>query len=322
VQFGISAEDQSKRAGGHGFDLPDAPFSVAFHQKYAENLVKFPNREDRDFKRISELIIGVVQTRQLVDAAVGSLEEMEFLVTSKSIDVNLRDRWDQTALHVAIQRAREPHSMVRLLLRPYSADPSPKDRWLNTLLHYAVERNDISIVQELLNKHANIDAQNDESLTPADLAARHPSRRRISNLLREQPRDLVKGPVAGFKKISGHEIPKLPQSPEGQLACKSFQVTATEIFKFEESDRHWSLPVSVKEMIYGSSTLERILSKVRPKDVPREKPVCRWLHIYENNMTWVEDLFTKLGYGGSIWAGEVIPAQLHRVAPSLYMSRW
>jgi hypothetical protein len=56
-------------------------------------------------------------------------------------------------------------------------------------------------------------------------------------------------------------------------------------------------------MIYGSSTLERILSQVRPKDVPREKPVCRWLHIHENNMTWVEDLFTKLGYGGSIWAG-------------------
>ncbi|KAF2727552.1 hypothetical protein EJ04DRAFT_517173 [Polyplosphaeria fusca] len=307
-------------------DRLDDTDSVLVLKKGFDDMMKFQSTEDLDFRRLIDLMTWAVHTRLLLDAATGSqqdMESLESLLKEHRVNVDLRDRWGQTALHIAAQRANVPCKVARILLFNGHANPSPKDRHLNTPLHYAVRRNDIALVQILLDAKADLNCENEDSQTPFDLAKRNKSTKRIAKLLRQQRLTLVEGPAGGFTRVTGSK-PKAPISREGQIACKSFQITATEIFSYGGTDHYWSLPISVQEMVYGWESLENILAPARPQpaeSVRQERPLCRWLHVHENNMTWVEDLFAKLGYGGSIWAGRghtsPIP-QSRAITPHVY----
>lgn len=172
--------------------------------------------------------------------------------------------------------------MVRWLLRKLCADPSPKDSLFNTPLHYAVARNNRSVVQELLDANADVNAVNNNGKTPIDLASRHRHSKRILDALRDQHLNLVKGPTVGEIHSPGYKAGP-PLSPEGKLACQGFQVTVTEVL-FEGTDYHWSSNLSVQEMIYDPTNLSDILGQFRRKDATGKKLLCRWLHIPENNV--------------------------------------
>ena len=78
---------------------------------------------------------------------------------------------------------------------------------------------------------------------------------------------------------------KTPLSEEGQLACKNYQITVTEIYASRSSDKHWSVSISVEALLYGKSTLSDILQQVRPKEAITKVPVCTWIHVPENNVS-------------------------------------
>lgn len=139
---------------------------------------------------------------------------------------------EQAALHIATQKADAPVQMVRVILAKSKADPSPRDRYLNTPLHYAVERKDITLVRVLLEAKADVNAENEDYFTPIDLALRHKSTKKIAKLLRTHRLTLKQGPAGGFKRISG-PLPRAPESKDGQIACKAFQVTTTEIYSYD-----------------------------------------------------------------------------------------
>lgn len=203
---------------------------------------------------------------------------VEFHVQSKT---NLEPLRGRTALHIAVQRGNAP--VARLLLgTTYNAKPSLKDDQLNTPLHYAVRRNDIHLVQALLEAEADVNAENRDSETPITLANR--STRRIVKLLRSQPLGLVEGLKFGLQPYTG-ERPIAKQTKEAQTACKSFMVTATEVFRKEDTDQYWRLTVSVQEIIYGLGSVENILSPLRPRNVRGTAPLCTWLHIHQNNVS-------------------------------------
>ncbi|KAI8934166.1 hypothetical protein NX059_008919 [Plenodomus lindquistii] len=94
---------------------------------------------------------------------------------------------------------------------------------------------------------------------------------------------------------------KRPDSTDGQMACKNYQITITEVYASPSSDRHWSVKISVDALLYGRSTLRDVLQHVRPKEVKGKDPICTWIHVPENNMIWIEDLFAKLGIHPAIW---------------------
>lgn len=94
---------------------------------------------------------------------------------------------------------------------------------------------------------------------------------------------------------------KSPSSEEGIVACRNSQITITEIYATRTSDKHWSVNVSVEALLYGPSALDDILDQVRPRAVKQDSPVCIWIHIPENNMVWVEDLFAKLRLHPAVW---------------------
>jgi Mg2+ and Co2+ transporter CorA len=139
--------------------------------------------------------------------------------------------------------------------------------------------------------------ENQRKRTPKDLAENHKSRRHITKVLKSK---LVSGPdQSTSSKLVGNG--KMPTTPDEVLACKNFQITITEIYATGNSDKHWSVSVSVWALLYGTSSLDEILKQVRPQAVKKDSPVCVWIHVPENNMVWVEDLFSRLRLDSAIW---------------------
>jgi hypothetical protein len=186
---------------------------------------------------------------------------------------------NQSALHLAVQR--NDAAMVRVLVRERRVEPNIPDDQLNTPLHYAVRNGNASIVLDLLQHGADINFENHRKRTPKDLANRHGSRKRIADILKSQ---LVEGPnqTAFDMRLSNGT---LPTSPEGRLACRNFQVFVTEIFSSAGTDQHWTVSVSVQELLYSSSTIGDILHAARPDTVRNKTPICVWIHVPENNVS-------------------------------------
>jgi hypothetical protein len=172
--------------------------------------------------------------------------------------------------------------MVRLLLRAGEADPNVRDARLNTPLHYAVKNDNANIVGELLERGADINCENDRKQKPKDLVKKGTTRNRVSKMLKSQ---LIEGPDRADTNMRlGNNT--LPSSPGGKLACKNYQITVTEMFESAGQDKHWTVCISVQELLYSSLPLEEILQSVRPNSVREKTPFCVWVHIPENNVNF------------------------------------
>jgi Mg2+ and Co2+ transporter CorA len=256
--------------------------------------LKFSSSGHIIIQKILLSILYSLKTHHFFQAVVASDTELTQAIVRSDARANLRDRREQTALHIAVLRIDQ--SMVVSLLE-VDVDPNVQDESLNTPLHYAVRSGNEAIIRALIYHGADTGLENNQKRTPRDLAEKHRSRRHLMKILTSR---LVSGPDHGLshKRI---EPGTLPASKDGQLACKNFQITVTEIFANESSEEHWSVSVSIGALLYDSATLEDILREVRPREIKSKTPVCVWIHVPENNMVWVEDLFTKLGFHHAIW---------------------
>lgn len=293
IQFYSRNESQDFKGSLSNFlGVPVRKVSI---EKELTHAVRFADAQDPDFLRIVMLARSALQTHQLLRAAAaGSVSEVEAML-SKGVNPNFRDRWSQTALQIAVRRNDE--ELVNVLLRADSIDSNSRDTKSNTPLHYAIRTGNESIIRNLIHHDADINIQNHRKQTPKDLAEKHKSRKHIAKMLRSR---LVSGPDQSMlnKKIGTGTI---PDSKEGRLACRSFQITITEIYAVEGSDKHWSVNVSVRALLYGSSSLDAILREVRPKEIESQIPICVWIHVPENNMIWIQDLFSKMKIHPAIW---------------------
>lgn len=263
--------------------------------KEIPNILKFPSSQDSGFLHLTMLMQSALHTHKFLQAAALNRVDDVHSMIRRGTNVNLRDRWSQTALQVAVRLDHD--EVVFKLLGAKNVDPNPRDKSSNTPLHYAVRNSNEAIVRALIHKGADIGIENQRKRTPRDLAEKHRSRRHIAKLLKSK---LMSGPdQSPSSKLIGTGKP--PTSTEGILACKNSQITVTEIYATGNSDRHWSVSVSVEALVYGTSTLDDILDQVRPRAVKNDLPVCIWIHIPENNLIWVEDLFAKLRMNPAIW---------------------
>lgn len=263
--------------------------------KDPSDVLRYANAEDYDFHHLMTVMQSVVHTHKLLHAAASNrADEIPFMVR-RGANVNLRDRWSQTALQIAVRMNHE--AVVTKLLSAKNVDPNCRDRLSNTPLHYAVRNGNEAIVRALIHNGADIGLENQRKRTPKDLAEKHRSRKHIAKLLKSR---LMSGPDQSLSsKLIGSG--KSPSSEEGIVACRNSQITITEIYATRTSDKHWSVNVSVEALLYGPSALDDILDQVRPRAVKQDSPVCIWIHIPENNMVWVEDLFAKLRLHPAVW---------------------
>ncbi|KAJ4305759.1 Glutamate--tRNA ligase mitochondrial [Kalmusia sp. IMI 367209] len=275
--------------------LLSTPVRTITIDKDSTDALKFSSAQDTDFLRLVMLIQSALQTHKLLHAAaLGRVEEVHSMIR-RGTNVNLRDRWSQTALQIAVRMNHE--KVVVKLLGAKSVDPNVRDKMSNTPLHYAVRSGNETIIRALLHNGADIGLENQRKRTPRDLAEKHRSRKHIAKLLRSK---LMSGPDQSLSsKLIGTGKP--PASPDGALACKNSQITVTEIYAIRNSDKHWSVNISVEALLYGPTSLNDILEQVRPQAVKADTPVCVWVHVPENNMVWLEDLFAKLRLHPAIW---------------------
>jgi hypothetical protein len=170
--------------------------------------------------------------------------------------------------------------LVHSLLRLERISVNVCDLRLNTPLHYAIRRGNETVVTALMHHGADAEIRNVRKQTARDLAEAKNSRRHLAKLLRSQ---LVKGPDTRLvAKCLGDG--QLPRSKEGQMACKNYQITVTEIYASKTSDVHWSVNILVASLLYGDAHMNDILSQVRPRDVQHQVPICTWIHVPENNV--------------------------------------
>ncbi|KAF2274003.1 uncharacterized protein EI97DRAFT_142312 [Westerdykella ornata] len=273
---------------------------IVLHREF-QDAIRFSSPWDNDFLHMMLLMDASFRTRTFLHSVVTGKYKRTRRMIQGGFNVNVQDSWGQSALHLAARKDDE--SMARLLLSRGRANPNIRDEALNTPLHYAVENNNATIVKELLAAGADINLKNNWKQTPKDLASSNSSGSRILGLLKSR---LVEGPgqsLANGRLSNG----TLPDSPWGGLACRNYQISVSEIFDCSYTDRHWTISVSVQQLLYSDSTLDEILNAVRPEPVRGKTPFCTWIHIPENNMIWVEDLFAKLDIHKSIWRGKAGP---------------
>jgi hypothetical protein len=297
VQFVTNAEkpDPQKLPKDPNTEFLKLPTRTITLEKDFSRALVFTGSADSDFLRLMLLMHSGLRTHQFLYTLVNDgYREVQNMIRD-GYNVNIRGRWYvcgfssslvfltsfrriQPALHIAVRRNNE--AMVRLLLRAGKADPNIRDANLNTPLHYAVQNDNANIVGELLERGADINCENDKKQKPKDILNRGSMRKRIAQMLKSQ---LINGPDRADANMRlGNS--RLPSSYGGRLACKNYQITVTELFASQGHDKHWTVTISVQELLYSNLSLEEVLQSVRPDSVREKTPFCVWIHVPENNV--------------------------------------
>jgi hypothetical protein len=238
---------------------------------------------------VAGLILKKVQVRLILGAAEHSDSHTLIYLIDRPIDVNLCNKLEETALHLAAQR--EDIEFVTTLLSSGNVHIDNPDSEGMTALHRAVLYNRTNtgrIVEELIRAGADRWAVNSRGLTPEDLSKQEGISDTIKNLFLRPP--MVEGPpVRVQKRLKKHT----PQG-DGIAACEKTEMAATEVFFIagdenkpeNRPEKHSPVYPSVNKLIYSEETVDGIFASVRNENITA-KPFCRWYHLPTNNVSLV-----------------------------------
>lgn len=125
-------------------------------------------------------------------------DEIVRWLVAEGADLSLKNTWGRSALH---ERVRSRRSSVAILLE-LGANVSATDSYGNTPLHSAADSHNAKNAKLLLQHDANVDAKNNENLTPLELGLRNCQNIDIENTV-ELVRVLVE---AGAEKTENCKI--------------------------------------------------------------------------------------------------------------------
>ena len=109
-------------------------------------------------------------TRIIEAAKNGNIDQIRALI-AEQVDLNARDREDNTALHLASEKGHT--EIVKALLTGEGIDINARENYEWTPLHYAARNGHIEVVEVLLKNGAQVDLVSDEHDTPLHFAARN-----------------------------------------------------------------------------------------------------------------------------------------------------
>jgi pimeloyl-ACP methyl ester carboxylesterase len=250
------------------------------------NIAKFSGPTDRRFQSMAGLILKKVQTRLVIGAADRGDEDTLACLINRPIEINLSNKMQQTALHIAAQR--EDIDFVISLLRSTNVPINSRDSEGMTALHRAVLHNGEKtgqIVLQLLKAGADRWVENSEGLTPGQLSKSKNTRNDIKQCFENPP--MVEGPPIQVQKIL-----KRTPTGDGIAACEKTIMVVTEMFYIDNEagkpegrpEKHSPVSSSVNNLIYSEESIEARFTSVC-SDFPNAKPFCRWYHLPANNVS-------------------------------------
>ncbi|XP_002692154.3 ankyrin repeat domain-containing protein 26 isoform X2 [Bos taurus] len=116
-------------------------------------------------------------------ACANGHSEVVALLLEKKCQLNLGDSENKTALMKAIECQEEE---CEALLLEHGADPNVTDVNGNTALHYAVFCQNVSLAAKLLSYNANIEARNEDDLTPLLLGISERKQQMVEFLVKKE----------------------------------------------------------------------------------------------------------------------------------------
>jgi hypothetical protein len=268
-------------------DLEDKADHIDGSYGITGQVAMFSGINDPRFESLKELLVTAIRTRQLLGAAERGEDDTMKTLIDESVDLNLSNKVNQTALHVGAESDRPV--FITTLLGSGKVKLDLQDTSCNTALHKVVLKhgeNSKQIAEELLKAGADPYVENLKGETPDQLASELEDDESLGLKELFQRKPLVEGPRVVRKP------PKL-QAPQGDeiKACNATQAVATEIFRiYDDEDenkspeRHLAVYPTVMKLVYSPTAMNDIFESVRPANVPKNG-FCRWYHIPANNVS-------------------------------------
>lgn len=254
-------------------------------------IAQFSGPKDHKFHSITRLILKTVQTRQLLGAAEHGDEDMLTYAINHSIDVNLHNKADETALHIAAKHGEL--QSIRALLSSGKVDIDHQDSYGRTALHQAVlcqEGNKSRpMVEELLKAGADPWIEDTKGVDP-DTLSKDP-RINIATRRLFEKRPLVEGPPA---IPQSRLVRKMPPQGDATEACHETEMVATEVFFItgdKKPEKHLPNYPQVDGLIYSDAPVDDNFQETRRRKF-KKKPFCRWYHIPTNNVSSNPNFYT------------------------------
>ncbi len=173
----------------------------------------------------------------------GSLDDIEFFLTSKNLNLARQTPFGPTAFHDVAARGR---AEVCALLRQRDADINAIDNNHDTPLHVAVRCQNPKMVTTLLSYGANKDAVNSDSNTPLHVAALAENKKIIEALLASGADPTIRnkeGKTAAQTVLRNDEIVEILEEEERQFAAQR-----------KKKEGKMASSISIPLALFGGST--------------------------------------------------------------------
>jgi hypothetical protein len=287
--------------------IPAFEYLTQRNEEDFAQIATFSGPKDGEFQSLVERLKKAVQTRQLLGATELGHDETLGDLLDHSVNVNLSNRFNQTALLIAADHGEV--KCARILLSIPGVEFDHQDNDGNTALHLAVRSKkdgSYDIAEELLKTGAEMYISNKEKPPKtARSLSREVGIELIRKLLHHPP--AIRGPPERKRDFLDKTM---PPNHWGDRACTRNWVAGTEVFLTPSNDKNAPEPVethrnfysSIKRFIYSETSIEDICVKERPLGQKDSAPEWRWYHIPSNNMAWVHDLFVKLKIPKRPWS--------------------
>ncbi|KAF2436054.1 hypothetical protein EJ08DRAFT_224342 [Tothia fuscella] len=287
----------------HGFVVPRAaavlgdPNSLAFALDATyESINKYTGPLDHNFELVSDVLQGLVDRtfpERLAQAiAIGDDKCVNAIITQHSGAIATDER-----LVAALANSISKGSLktLKLLLGHHININLPLNAQKETALMLAVqasERHRADMVRLLLEKGANISAQNTMKMTALDIA-KSAHLDDIKMLLEERP-PLV-GPLLKRRTFEQDHLRVPKQMLEDFGTASAFHGRIADIYEYAGRERTFLRLPSVQDMIYEHGP-RHLMNRATSKETETGEKKFRWLHIPANNLVWMKDLIQRTYY--------------------------
>jgi hypothetical protein len=261
-----------------------------------ETINRYTGPLDHNFELVSDVLQGLVDLtfpERLAQAiTIGEEKAASRIISQHSGVISTHERMS-AALATTISKASLRTLKVLLSYRVNINMPLNSER--DTALMLAVrgsQRHRTNMVRLLLEKGADVSAQNTSRMTALDIAkAAHLND--IETLLEQRP--LLFGPLLSRRTFDEDYLKVPEQTIQDFGSTAAFYGRIADVYEYAGRERTFLRHPSVRDMIYEHGP-RHLMNRAKSKETETGEKKFRWLHLPANNLVWLKDLIQRTYY--------------------------